>query len=47
MSEKLKVIGALLLIALVLGGVLFYEVAVWSECRQTNSWWYCLRILSK
>jgi hypothetical protein len=25
--------------------VLWYEVTVWTECRQTNSFMYCLRVL--
>jgi hypothetical protein len=25
---------------------IWYEVAIWNECLMTNSWWYCLRILS-
>lgn len=24
---------------------LYYEVSVWRECRQTNSWFYCMRVL--
>jgi hypothetical protein len=45
--EKIKLIGAGVLIVVVVGSVVYYELAVWGECRQTNTWWYCLRILSK
>ena len=26
---------------------IWYEMEVWSECRQTNSFMYCMRVLSK
>lgn len=34
-------------VALVIGAIVAYEVAVWRECMTDHSWWYCLRILSK
>jgi len=24
----------------------YYEVSIWGECLQTNSVWYCMRVLS-
>ena len=35
-----------LMVALVVGAIA-YEVMVWKECRQSNSFFYCLRVLSK
>lgn len=32
--------------AIVLAAV-WFEMQVWDECRQTNSFWYCMRVLSK
>jgi hypothetical protein len=26
---------------------IWYEMEMWNECRQTNSLWYCMRILNK
>jgi hypothetical protein len=23
------------------------EISMWQECRATNSWFYCMRVLSK
>jgi len=37
------VVGVLMLAAV---GI-FLEVSVWNECRQTNSWFFCLRMMSK
>lgn len=25
----------------------YLEISVWKECRQTNSFWYCMRMMSK
>lgn len=37
-------IGAVAL-ALVVGGIA-YEHMLWRECLQTNSWFFCLRVLA-
>lgn len=42
--NKAIAIAAVLLIFVLLG---WYEVSVWGECLEKNSWWYCLRILGK
>lgn len=26
-------------------GVLAYEIMLWGECREMNSWFYCVRVL--
>lgn len=26
---------------------IYYEMAMWQECRETNSFWYCMRVLGK
>lgn len=38
---------AVLLVASIFTLFGWWEIASWKECRQTNSWWYCVRILSK
>ncbi len=42
------------ILLLVIVGVLIWvsvsvylEISVWNECRQTNSFWYCMRMMSK
>lgn len=30
-----------------LGGCVYWEYSLWSECRITNSFWYCARVLNK
>jgi hypothetical protein len=44
------VLGFLILSGVLLGivgGTFAYERALWKECRATNSFWYCSRVLSK
>lgn len=36
-----------LLVILILAASVAWEYSVWEECRQTNSFLYCLRVLSK
>ncbi len=31
----------------VLIGLIAYEHMIWNECRATNSWFYCFRVMSK
>lgn len=38
--------GVVAVAALIAIGI-YYEIAVWQECRTTNSWMYCMRVLSK
>jgi hypothetical protein len=43
-------IGLLLIVVVVLIVVavsVYLEISVWNECRQTNSFWYCMRMMSK
>jgi hypothetical protein len=47
MATNLKVIGALALVLALIGGAIAWEISLWSECRQTNSWFYCLRVLNR
>lgn len=43
----MKVFAISALVAIVIGGCIYLEVGVWNECRQTNSWFYCMRILGR
>jgi hypothetical protein len=45
--RDLKTIGVAALVVAVLAGIIYLEVDVWQECRVTNSWFYCMRVLSK
>jgi hypothetical protein len=31
----------------VIVGIIAYERMLWNECRLTNSWFYCVRVLGK
>lgn len=43
MKDLFIILGVVALLAL---GAL-YEISLWNECRQTNPWFYCMRVLSK
>jgi hypothetical protein len=36
-----------LAVVTLIGLGIWYEIEMWSECRATNTFWYCMRILSK
>jgi uncharacterized protein (DUF983 family) len=39
--------AALAFIVFAVVGTIWLNVEVWSECRQTNSFWYCVKLVSK
>lgn len=39
-------VAATFLIAMLALSV-WWEVSLWGECRKTNSFWYCARVLGK
>lgn len=45
--NNLKIAGLAALMVGLVGLGIWYEVGVWNECRETNSWMYCMRVLSK
>jgi hypothetical protein len=38
---------SMLAIALILAGVVYVHVSVWTECRESHSWLYCFRLVSR
>jgi len=36
-----------LFIAVCISGGVYWEISLWKECRVTNSFWYCVRVLGK
>lgn len=42
-----KVVGALIVLGVVavIGLTVWYEASLWNECRRTNSFFYCARVL--
>jgi len=42
---KYAIAAAAFCILLSLG--IMVEISVWQECRQTNSWFYCMRVLHR
>jgi hypothetical protein len=47
MAGNLKVIGGAALVLALIGGAIAWEVSIWNECRQTNSFFYCMRVLGR
>lgn len=33
--------------AALIGLIAWWQLSLWEECRSTNSFWYCVRILSR
>lgn len=46
-NDTLTILGAVTALVAVVVLVIWWNVSVWTECRQTNSWMYCVRVLSK
>ena len=36
-----------IVVLLILVGAVSCEWSIWSECRKTNSWIYCMRLMDK
>ena len=43
MKPELKL--AIFLMVIIVFGI-WWEIGLWNECRETSSFWYCLRILN-
>jgi hypothetical protein len=46
MKNLIGLLASTLAIVAMIAFIIWYEASIWSECLQTNSWWYCFRILS-
>jgi hypothetical protein len=44
---KYNAAAAIALFFALIAFAIWVEIGVWNECRATNSWFYCMRILSK
>lgn len=46
---KERLIGALYvgLPVIAIALAIWWEYGLWNECRETNSFWYCMRVLGK
>lgn len=40
------VVGLALFLAIV-GSCIWWEVGLWRDCRATNGFWYCVRVLNR
>lgn len=47
MKNNLMAFGIVALIIAAIVSMIYLEIGVWQECRATNSWFYCMRVLSK
>jgi uncharacterized membrane protein YiaA len=45
--KALKLFAIFALVAVIVTGCTWYEISVWNECRQTNSFLYCMRVLGR
>lgn len=41
-KDDAKLLAALVFLALLLGGLSWWGVANWRECRRLHPWWYCV-----
>ena len=46
MSPDLNPRSFAIFLMVVIVFVVWWEIGLWNECRETNSFWYCLRILN-
>lgn len=46
-SESATIIMMSVAIFGVLGFLIYMQVGVWNECRETNSWWYCMNLMRR
>lgn len=47
MKNNLIFFAGLAFFLLIVGLVIWWEASLWGECRETNSFWYCMRVLAK
>jgi len=43
----LPIIGIVIVVLAFIFLLGYYEISMWQECRQTNSFMYCMRVLNK
>lgn len=47
-TKDMLVLGSVVTAVILIVAVgIYYEIGLWQECRATNSWFYCMRVLSK
>lgn len=46
-KANLSIAAAVLAAVAIIGLAIWWEVSVWQECRETNSWLYCWRVISR
>jgi cytochrome oxidase assembly protein ShyY1 len=46
-SDALVVFLVVLVFATLISLGIWWQVSLWDECRSTNSFWYCVRILGR
>lgn len=47
MKYTLLTMAAILFFVSLVSFVVYLEISFWNECRETNSFWYCLRVLNR
>lgn len=47
MRQTAALSSIVLAVVALIGIGIYWEISGWQECRQTNSWSYCVRVLGK
>jgi len=47
MKNNLELAAIVIFMALVFGGLIYWQVSIWQECRQNNSFGYCLNFMRR
>lgn len=47
MKGNMSLVTACLLVLAIIGGIIWWNVSIWNECRAEHSWGYCMRLISK
>ena len=44
-NENIMIAVGAGVLLLILGVVIWWNLLLWDECRATNSFWYCIRVI--
>lgn len=47
MKEIVLSVVAMIAVFAIIGGSIWWEASLFFECRETNSFFYCMRVLAK
>lgn len=47
MKDKIIILGMCAVMVLLFGVGIWWTTELWAECRETHSWLWCVKVLSK